>query len=627
MTAHRITIAFIGVAGTAVVPPGGSLLRAAQQAGIEIVSTCGARGRCRSCRIKVVTGVPPPPTLADRVQLGDEEVREGYRLSCQYEVSEDVTVQVAPPLAESAFQILVQTERGRGEARLELDSGVRKVHGRPTPPTDENHQTSDLDEVFRGTGSTAADQVGLDVLRQAPALLRGKSDGLTVTTFDRMVMALEAGDTREQIYGMAFDIGTTTVVGYLIDLTSGETLATVSSLNPQTVYGGDLMSRIAFAMDGPANLRKLHIKIVRLINEQIAEACATAKVPRDRVYKLVVVGNTCMHHLFLGIDPTFVGQAPYAPAMRQGYRCAARKVGVRANYNAKLFLLPLVAGFVGADTMGMILSTRIYDSQDTRVTVDIGTNGEVVMGGRDKLMACSAPAGPALEGAQIKSGMRGALGAIDKVRIDDDVVTHAIGGVPPIGICGSGLIDAVAALLDAGVVEPSGRMLTSPKRPVTEAIRRRLREDELGMRECVVAWASETGDGKDLVVTQADIRQVQLAKAAIASGVTMLQQVMGVPDERIAELMLAGGFGNYLNIRSARRIGIIPDLPPSRVRYVGNAAGLGAQMALLSETERRRADHLAQQVEHVSLASHPDFQQIFLKAVVFPAAIAEYPNA
>ncbi len=626
MTDHRVRVAFIGESRTAVVPPGGSLLRAAQAAGIDIVSTCGARGRCRSCRIKVVRGLPPPATLADRVQLGDEEIREGYRLSCQCEVGDDLTVQVAPPLAESAFQILVETGRTRDHTRLELDSGVRKVHVHPTSPTEENHQTSDLDEVLRGTGLTSADQVGLDVLRQAPSLMRGPADGLTITTFGRMVMSLEPGDTREQMYGMAFDVGTTSVVGYLIDLTTSETLATVSSLNPQTVYGGDLMSRIAFAMEGPSNLRKLHAKIVRFINDQIGEACAEAKVPRERIYKIVVVGNTCMHHLFLGIDPSFVGQAPYAPAMRQGYRCAARKVGLRVNYNAKLFLLPLVAGFVGADTMGMILSTRIYESPEIRVAVDIGTNGEVVMGGRDKLMACSAPAGPALEGAQIQNGMRGALGAIDKVRIDEDVQSHTIGGAPAIGICGSGLIDAVAGLLDIGVVEPSGRLLTSPKMPMPDAVRSRIREDDTGMREFVVAWASESGCKKDIVVTQADIRQVQLAKAAIASGVRMLQRVMGVQDERVAELMLAGGFGNYLNIRSARRIGIIPDLPPSRVRYIGNAAGLGAQIALLSEQERRRADLLAQQVEHVSLASHPDFQEIFLKAVVFPAAITEFPE-
>jgi len=572
----------------------------------------------------VAAGVPSPPTLADLVQLGEEEVREGYRLSCQYTLSDDATVQVAPPLTESAFQILVDTGSPRRGGPVKPDCGVRKFHKRPAPPTDESQQTSDLDEVLRGVDLDLARPIALETLRRVPALLRRSPEGITVATFDGAVISLEPGDTTGELYGIAFDIGTTTVVGYLVELSSGETLATVSGLNPQTVYGGDLMSRIAFAAEDPNNVRKLRSKIVRFVNEQIGLACAKAEVARERIYKVVVVGNTCMHHLFLGIDPSHLGRAPYAPAMRGSYRCKAREVGLRVNGGAELFALPLVAGFVGADTVAMILSTRIYASPELRLAVDIGTNAEVVLGGRGQLMACSSPAGPALEGGQIRDGMRAALGAIDRVRIEDDVSVGTVGNVAPLGICGSGLIDAVAALLDAGIVAPSGRLLTNAEKALPRALVSRIREDEAGVPEFVLARSSDSGLGHDILVTQQDIRQLQLAKAAIRSGMVALQQVMGIGDEEISELLLSGGFGNYLNIRSARRVGMIPDLPPSRVRYVGNTAGLGAQLVLLSEIERERAAALSQEVTHLPLPTYPDFQQLFVDAITFPATIQEY---
>jgi uncharacterized 2Fe-2S/4Fe-4S cluster protein (DUF4445 family) len=380
------------------------------------------------------------------------------------------------------------------------------------------------------------------------------------------------------------------------------------------------MSRIAFAQEKPANVRTLHARIIQLVNGQIEEVCARAGIQRERIYKVVVVGNTAMHHLFLGMDPTYVGQAPYAPSVRRGLRFAARELGLRVHPHAPIFLLPLVAGFVGADTVGMVLATRIHESQAIRIAVDIGTNGEVILGSREGLTACSAPAGPALEGAQIRCGMRAAHGAIDRVRIDRDVQYHVIGDGPPLGVCGSAILDAVAGLLDAGLLDPSGRLHPEPPARVPDVLRRRVIELPGGMPAVILARGGETAAGKDILLTQADVRQVQLAKGAIQSGITMLQRLCDAPNPRIAELMLAGGFGNYLNIRSAIRIGLVPGLPQDRVSYVGNAAALGAQMALVSEAERRRADDLARQIRHISLATHPEFQDIFLEAVKFPAA-------
>jgi uncharacterized 2Fe-2S/4Fe-4S cluster protein (DUF4445 family) len=615
--ATEVRVRFLPDAREVLVRGEQTFVEAAHAAGIDITATCGRRGRCTSCRIKILRGAVPPPTLMDTVQLSEEELREGYRLSCQTQVIEPAEVLVAPPHAEASFQILTSAADLGQDQRLALDSGVRKTLVSASPPQDENHQTSDVEEVLRGVQG-ASDGLSLDLVRGLPSLLRDAGGRLTVATFGGQVLALERGDTRAQAYGFAFDIGTTSVVGHLVDLASGEVLYTASALNPQAVYGGDLMSRIAFAMNNPEALRKLTRKILGLLNGQIEEACDRAGVRREQVYKVTLVGNTCMHHISLGIDPTYVGLAPYAPVLRSGYVCRARDLALKVHPNAVVCYLPIVAGFVGADTMGVVLATRIYESREVRAAVDIGTNGEVVMGNRDKLMACSAPAGPALEGAQIKHGMRGAVGAIDKVSLAGDVRCHVIGDAPAIGICGSGLIDAVAGMLDAGILDPSGLLRVEDRERLPPALGERLivQGEE---RQFVLLRADETGGAEDLVITQADIRQVQLAKGAIASGIRMLGHVMGVGDPDLAELMLAGGFGNYLSLRSAVRIGLIPPLPRDRIRYVGNAAALGAQMCLVSEAERARAEALARRIEHVSLAAHPDFQDIFVEAVTFPA--------
>lgn len=611
-----VTVTFEPESRPWAVPAGQTFLRAAQEAGIEVMATCGGRGRCHSCRIKVLKGSVPPPTIMDTVQLGHDEVREGFRLSCQTSVAGDCSVMVVPPLIEGGHQILSCAHDFRGDATA-LDSGVEKRFVRAKPPTEEHHQTSDLEEVLAALAGGVSGEVPLDILRKIPTLLRDADGALTVTTFNKKIIDVESGDTTAHRYGMAFDIGTTSIVGFLLDLASGEQLAAVGSLNPQAVYGGDLMSRIAFAQFNPAALKKLQTRVVAALNGFVKEACDKARVDPTHIYKIVIVGNTCMHHIALGIDPTYVGLAPYAPSVRAPVVVTARELLLRAHPNASVCFLPIVAGFVGADTMAVVLATRIYDGPHLRVAVDIGTNGEVVMGSRRKLMACSAPAGPALEGAQIKHGMRGAVGAIEKVEVGEEVTCGVIGGVPPIGICGSGLIDAVAKMLDAKVLEPSGLLRLEERDLLPSALRDRLIERD-GERQFVLAWAAHSGHGQDITISQGDIRQLQLAKGAIYSGILMLKKVMGVGDEQIKELMLAGGFGNYINIESAVRIHLLPDLPVERIRYVGNAAALGAQMALLSETERHRAVALARGIEHVSLAARPDFQDIFIEAICFP---------
>lgn len=600
------------------VEPGTTILKAAHAANVDITATCGGRGRCTSCRVKFVAGLAPPPSIADQLQLGESQAREGYRLACQCAVTADVTVQVAPALDESSFQILGAQRRPGDPTPVAIDAGIDKRAVQVSLPKDEHHQTSDLEELLAAAGGSV-DDVAPEVLKTLPAALRDRQGEVTVTRFGKRILAVEPGDTALHQFGLAIDIGTTSVVTTLMELVSGEQMASVSSLNPQAVFGGDLMSRIAFAQFDAGNLRKLQTRIVGLLNQHVEQVTRESGVLAKWIYKVVVVGNTCMHHLLLGIDPSYVGLAPYAPVMRHPVTLAARELFLKVNPEARVCLLPLVAGFVGADAVAVALATRIADTAEPRIAVDIGTNGEVLLGSRDHLWACSAPAGPALEGAQIRHGMRAAIGAIDRVTFEDgDLHLHTIGEAPAQGICGSGLVDAIAALLDAGAIDWTGLIDVDARERLPKPLRDRveMRGEE---RVVVLARLGEAGAAQEIALTQDDVRQVQLCKGAIASGIVLLRHVSGVPWVDVGELMVAGGFGNYLSVGSALRIGLIPpEMPEAKIRYVGNAAAVGAQLALVSEAERRRAEEIATSVDHVSLAAHPDFQDIFVDCMNFP---------
>ena len=602
-----------------------SLLDAARAAGVEMDATCGARGRCRSCRCKVLSGDVSPATMQDTLQLGHEEVQERFRLGCQTHPVTDCEIIALPPKSEAGHQILTGAnpmgDAMPGGVGFAIGSGVTKHVIHANPPREEHRQTSDLAQVLETVDVPVDRQVPVSVMRKIPGELRKQRGELTITTFNGRIVDVEAGDTSEHAYGLAFDIGTTSIVGTLLHLETGEELAVVGGVNPQTVYGGDLMSRIAYAQFDEKKLVALRAKVLNAINGFIKEACRMAGVSRDHVYKIVVVGNTCMHHIFLGVDVTFVGLAPYAPAVSDGIVVPAGELPLKSAPNAQVCLLPIVAGFVGADTMACVLATRIYESEELRALVDIGTNGEVVMGSKDRLMACSAPAGPALEGAQIRHGMRGAMGAVEAVTIDDDVHCNVIGSARAIGICGSGLIDACAKMLGAGVLDGTGRLRTRDRERLPLALGARLRTAGSGV-EFVLVRDVDAGKNEDVTLTQGDIRQLQLAKSAIYSGIVLLQRVMGIGDDDLAELMLCGGFGNYINTESAVTIRLLPSVPLDRISYVGNAAHLGAQMALLSERERTRAEELAQRIEHVALAARPDFQDIFVDGMGFGGARA-----
>ncbi len=618
----RVLASFIQTANqeaikTVEVVRGTTILDAARHAGVSIEATCGIRGRCRSCRVKIIQGELPPPTVQDTVQLGHEEVMEGFRLSCQTRIQSDSTFMPMPPKTEAGHKILAAHDTRNDRSSSVIDSGISKIRVLAKAPVEEHHQSSDVEEVLSTIPDLHNAELSIQCLRKIPQALRRDGGALTVTRFNDRIIDIEAGDTTEHMYGFAFDIGTTSVVGTLLDLRTGEQLASTGGVNAQSVYGGDLMSRIAYAQFDEQKLATLRAKVINQINQYIRDCCKEAGIDSAHVYKIVAVGNSCMHHIFLGIDVSHLGLAPYAPAVRGNLVFPASDLPLKAAPNAQVCMLPIIAGFVGADTVGCIVATRIHESDEIRALVDIGTNGEVVLGSRNRLTACSAPAGPALEGAQIRDGMRGALGAVEKVDMGEDFTFSTIGDVAAIGICGSGLIDAAAKMIDGEVMDRNGNFRKHEIERLSPAIRKRLVTSEKGAREFALVWERESGNSRRIGVTQGDIRQLQLAKSAIYSGIRLLQSVMNISDSEIHQLMLCGGFGNYINIESSKTIRLLPDLDSGRISYVGNAALLGAQMCLLSEAERRGTEQITRHIEHVALAARPDFQDIFIDSMAF----------
>jgi uncharacterized 2Fe-2S/4Fe-4S cluster protein (DUF4445 family) len=432
--------------------------------------------------------------------------------------------------------------------------------------------------------------------------------------------------------GLAVDIGTTTVAGYLCDLTTGELLATACMMNPQVKYGEDVVSRITYSMAHPGEgLKKLNADIVEGINSiayRAASACGRAP---EEICDMTVVGNTTMHHIFLRIDPAALGLSPFPPAIQRSVDIKARDIGVRIHPAAYIHVLPIVAGFVGADNVGVLISQEPYLKDEMALIIDIGTNGELILGNRQRLLSASCATGPALEGAQINSGMRAAPGAIERIRIDPstlEVDYRVIGrenwkseinpaDIRARGICGSGILDVLAELFRASIIDKSGAFNQNAKSP-------RFRKGQDGQPEFVVAWEKETSIGRDITVTQRDIRQIQLAKGALYTGAKLMMRRMGI--RVLDRVVLAGAFGNYVDPERALVIGMFPDCPVERVQSVGNAAGDGARLTLLNRAKRQEAEKIARQVEYVELTIEPDFQQHFIESLHIPHMRDAFPS-
>jgi len=600
------------------VPVGACIADAATAAGCALETPCGGLGVCGKCKVRIISGAGHPDKDELRL-LSKDEINQGTRLACKARASGNRMVVEIPAESRS----LVQQILSAGVLRhVEPRPNVLKIHARVHPPTLQDER-AEYERLMLECDHSSNTTPSLDMLTDLSAKLRSSDYDVTAILMGDRLADVEPGDTTDHCYGIAYDLGSTTIVGYLVHLPTAREAGVAATMNPQMTYGDDLVSRIRFASEKPDGRTILQQAAVRALNEILARVTQKAKVSPLSVYEATVVGNTCMTHLLLGIDPSSLGVSPYVPTVCRALDVPPGEIGLRINPRGNAHIMPNVAGFVGSDLVGVLLTSMWEDDGRTRLAVDIGTNGEMALRHKGKTLACSAAAGPAFEGAGISCGMRGSPGAIDSVRMDDDVQISTIRNQKPKGVCGSGLLDAIAWMLRIGMIEETGRM-AAPEDigDVPLAIKNRILEDD-GQRRFVLTWADESATGTPISITQRDVRQVQLAKGSIHAAIRTLLALSGARSEDLDEVLLAGAFGNYIRVESALRIGLIPAIPPNRIKSVGNAAGSGARLALLSLDERKRAAEIAARLEHIELANHETYQRAFEEQMLFPESEME----
>jgi len=605
------------------VKAGTNILQAAKEAGVGIRSECGGKGVCGKCKviIKSADAVSEVSSVEEKL-LSKHEIRESYRLSCQTRILKNVVVMVPPESRVETRKI----ELYGIEREVEINPLVRKVHMKLEKPTLSDVKP-DLERLLEAVEEQLEVKGGLEidfnVLKELPETLRSSNWDVTVVLWNKRLISVESGDTTNEMFGVAVDIGTSKIVCHLVDLKSGKTIAVGSIENPQVLYGEDVISRITYASNGVLNLNSLQRLVIEGINKILGEACQNAGIDPNRVYEAVVVGNTAMHHLFLGIQPKYLALSPYTPAVKRSISIAAKNLNIgNMNTNGVVTTLPIIAGFVGADAVADILATGMHESEDNTLLVDIGTNTEIVVGNKEDMICCSCASGPAFEGVHIKDGMKAVSGAIERVRITPnlEVEYETIGGGKPRGLCGSAVIDAVAEMFKHGIIDHHGKFNTNVETP-------RLKRTDEGL-EFIIAWRNETATGREITITQRDVRELQLAKAAIYTGCSILMKRKKLEEKEINTLFIAGAFGNYINPENAKVIGLIPDVPAEKIKFVGNTAVMGAKMALISKGIRQAAESLIRVVRYHELAADPDFNSEFINAIPIPnRVIDKFPSA
>jgi len=599
---RKLEVTYLPYERTTRVPPGTTVFSAAHWIGLPIDSTCGGRGTCGKCKVRVLES-PTEVTTADNRQLRKDEIDAGWRLSCQAHVHEDMRVEV-PQL----LRVPKAATMGLGRLVI-LDPNVRKVYLELEEPTlhDQRPDVVRLRDALTAEGLDMHAEVR--VLRSLPAVLRGASFKVTAVLAGDNLVTVEPGDTTGEMYGIAFDVGTTTLVGTLMNLRTGMAAAVHSTLNGQAPFGADVISRISHGMNGPDAILELQAAVLGTMNQVTQQLYRDAGVGADRTYEAVVVGNATMLHLLLGVDPTPISMMPFTPAFMEPVSIIASELGLDIHPHGYVQTLPSLGAYVGADIVAGVLATGIAREDKMRIFVDVGTNGEIVLGGAQRTLSTAAPAGPAFEGSQIKCGMRATDGAIEGVTLTDRVELQIIGGdVRPIGICGSGLVDVVAQMLLGGLLDHSGRMRARDEVPHHPLADRLIEVD--GVRAFLLA--------EDVYLTQKDVRELQFAKGSIATGISVLMDILGVKVEDVDEVLLAGSFGSYLNPESAKIIGLVPAVDVDRIIAVGNSAGEGAKIALLSYRERQVAFELPSRLEYIELSGRTDFNDTFVEVLKFP---------
>ncbi|MFN8624874.1 MAG: ASKHA domain-containing protein [Candidatus Binatia bacterium] len=638
MTTHRVCFLPSGECGE--IAAGTTLREAARLLGVGIETICGGQSVCGKCKVRVLEGPHPeqgiashgshvsPPTPEELRYTGRRPLRAGERLSCQARVRGDVVVYV-PEESRVDRPIIL---KAACERSIDIAPTLHQHYVRPAPPslTDPRGDWERLGAALDAHFALPHLRIDPYALRQLPAALRAGDGAVTATVWNgQEVIRIEPGYS-ERAYGLAVDLGTTTVAAYLCDVASGEVLASSAMMNPQIAHGEDVMNRIA-SSKGRDRLEAMRRLVVDAVGALARETATQASIAPLDIAEVVLVANTAMHHIFLGLDVQALGIVPFTPAVSGAVDVKARDVGLAILPSANVHLLPIEAAFVGADNVAVLIAEEPHRRDEVQLIIDIGTNAELLLGNRDRLLSASCPTGPALEGACIKFGTRATPGAIDKVRIDPatgDVRFRVIGNprwstrVEPgtlqaRGLCGSAILETVAEMFHAGIVDRSGRIRNGGGSP-------RVRPCTDGGFEFVVAWAEQTAIGIDITVTQEDVRAIQLAKAALYTGGQLLLRRFGIA--RPDRVTLAGAFGSVIDVERALWLGMFPDCGIENVRAVGNAAGDGARIALLNRHKRAEAERMARQVEYVELTAEPGFMDAFVDATHLPHATDHFPS-
>ena len=571
-------------------PEGTLLSDAARMAGINLLSVCGNKGLCGKCRIKLLAGTTSPPTQAERELLGEDDIASGYRLSCQMVIKEDTKVYLPShsliehskiPLEDTPIEIPL--DPSTEEYEMLLPSLIKD-----TSLTDGERVANTL-YSSHNKKITMIDALALD---QLPRLEEKTGGKVRVSVRDQEIISIrQPGKTP---FGLAFDLGTTKIAGYLVNLETGKTLAAEGMANPQRTYGDDVISRISYALEKSRSV--LREVAVKGLHELIGKLCSET----DRIVEITVAGNTAMHHLLLELPVKQLGLAPYKPSTVDALAMKARDVGITSAPGAYAYFLPNVGGFIGGDHVAMILATGIHATDKTVLGLDIGTNTEIVLAHRGKLTSTSCASGPAFEGGHISHGMDATPGAIERLKIKsvDHVECKTIGNLPPRGLCGSGILDTVAELCRAGMISKQGKLTG------TEGT-------------FVLIPGERTGTGTDITVTQKDIHEVQLAKAAIRTGIDLLLEEVGIDWKEIGKVIIAGGFGSSIDPDSGIAIGMLPPFNNQQFKVAGNAAGTGARRCLISRAERAKAEEVAKKITYLELMTNPQFHGRFARAMFF----------
>ncbi len=600
--------------GTAVrVPPGVTVFDAASWNGIAIDSTCGGHGTCKKCRVRIEEGEVAASPLDARA-FSPQELADGWRLACRAEAAGDLRVEV-PPLVTRPKAATVGVGR-----QVILHPALQKRYVELDEPALDD-QRSDFRRL-----QDAIDDLELradpGALRRLPGVLRASDFRVTAVVVDDLLIDVEPGDTTDRLHALAFDLGTTTVVATLLDVGTGTPVAVRSMLNKQQPFGADVISRISATMLDPSALARLRTLAAETLQELAEEVCAQAGIEPSEVYEVALAGNATMTAIALGVDPAPLGVAPFILASQSYAELPAAEIGLDLHPCAQATIFPALGAYVGGDVVAGLLATGMTRDRRLRLFIDVGTNCEVALGSADGLICTAAPAGPAFEAAQIACGMRAAEGAIEVVRLRDDAVElEVIDDAAPVGICGSGLVDAAAELVRVGLLDRSGRFVSAEEaEKLSPGLASRLTARADGTRVFVLHWANGEGEVEgSIYLSQRDVRELQFAKAAIATGWRLLVEELGIAEDEIQQVLLAGSFGSYLSPASAVRIGLVPKLALPRIVSAGNVAGEGAKMALLSLQERHAAAAMLEQVRYIELSDRPDFNDKFVEQLGFPA--------